>query len=115
EGPPGGAGPHRSGWPGPVGPGWGRPGRHHPVGLAVFIALVQVFGTTLAARNQPADLDLLGYALLVASGLALAGCRRWPVPTLAFIGAATLAYTALPYPGGPTFVALIIAGMWAVK
>src|SRR5690606_11393460 len=99
----------------PVGPGWGRPGRHHPVGLAVFIALVQVFGTTLAARNQPADLDLLGYALLVASGLALAGCRRWPVPTLAFIGAATLAYTALPYPGGPTFVALIIAGMWAVK
>lgn len=76
---------------------------------------MQVIGTTFAARNQPADLDLWGYALLGASGLALAGGRRWPVPTLAFIGAVTVAYTALGYPGGPTFVALIIIGIWAVK
>jgi signal transduction histidine kinase len=104
------------GWPGPAEWDRRRSGRRdHPAGLAVFITLVQVIGTTFAARNDPDGLDLFGYALLVASGLALAARWRWPVPTLAVVGAATIAYTALDYPGGPTFVALIIAGIVAVK
>jgi signal transduction histidine kinase len=96
---------------------WNEPGRRrdHPAGLAVFITLVQVIGTTIAARNEPAGPDLLGYALLAASGLALAGRWRLPVPTLVVAGAGTLAYAALDYPGGPTFVALIIAAISAVK
>jgi signal transduction histidine kinase len=81
----------------------------------VVIALVQLLGTGLAARGQPAALDPLGYALLAAGGLALAGRYRYPVVTVAATGAATLAYTALDYPDGPTFVALIFAGIRAVK
>jgi signal transduction histidine kinase len=86
-----------------------------PAALAVLIALVQVVGTTIAARDQPGALDLLGYALLAAGGLALGFRDRHRVVTLAVVGAATIAYTALDYPGGPTFVALIIAGVGAVK
>lgn len=107
---------HRPGRPGlPSWPGWQRSDRPgHPAGLAVLIALVQVVGTTIAARNQPGP-DLLGYALLAGSGLALAARCRWPVPVLAVTGAATIAYHVLGYPSGPTFVALIIAGIQAVK
>jgi signal transduction histidine kinase len=95
---------------------WRRSDRRDPpAGLAVLIALVQVIGTTIAARDQPGTLDLLGYVLLAVSGLALVGRRRQPVPVLAVVGAATLAYSALDYPDGPTFVALIIAGITAVK
>jgi signal transduction histidine kinase len=83
--------------------------------LAVLIALVQVVGTALAARGQPAELDPLGYALLAAGGLALAGRCRYPVATVAATTAATVGYAVLGYPSGPTFVALIIAGVAAVK
>jgi signal transduction histidine kinase len=83
--------------------------------LAILIALVQTIGTTIAARGEPSRLDLLGYALLAVSALALAGRREHPVPTLVIATAATTAYTVLDYPSGPTFVALIFAGMEAVK
>jgi signal transduction histidine kinase len=83
--------------------------------LAIVIALVQTIGTTIAARGEPGRLDLLGYALLAASALALAGRREHPVPTVLFATAATTAYTVLDYPSGPTFVALIIAAIDAVK
>jgi signal transduction histidine kinase len=98
-------------------PDWWRRSdrRDSPAGLAVLITLVQVIGTTIAARNQPGALDLFGYALLAVSGLALGARRRQPVVALVIAGAATLAYTALDYPTGPTFVALIIAGVAAVK
>jgi signal transduction histidine kinase len=81
----------------------------------VIIALVQTLGTALAARNQPEVLDPLGFALLAISGLALVARSRYPVATMAVVTAATVAYTVPDYPGGPTFVALIIAGVSAVK
>lgn len=76
---------------------------------------MQVLGTTLAARGESATLDPLGYALLAAGGLALAARRRWPVATAAATVATTVLYAGLDYPNGPSFVALIIAGMGAVK
>jgi signal transduction histidine kinase len=81
----------------------------------VLVALAQVLGTALAARGEPATLDPLGYALLAAGGLALAARDRYPVPVFAATTATTVAYAVLGYPGGPTFVALIIAGVGAVK
>lgn len=87
-----------------------------PVRLAVAIALVQTLGTTVATRNETPELDLLAYTLLAAGGLALAARRRYPVPALTAVAAATVAYHVLEYPGrGPTIVALIVAMVVAVK
>ncbi|QSB13086.1 sensor histidine kinase [Natronosporangium hydrolyticum] len=99
-------------------PGWWGRGRRpawSPFGLAVVIAAVQVVGCVLAARNQPTELDPVGYALLVVSGLVLALRYRQPLVTFGVAGAATLAYWVGEYPNGPSFVALIIAGVAAVK
>lgn len=76
---------------------------------------MQTVGTTLTARGQPVELDPLGYALLAASGLALIARRRFPVAAVAAAAAPTVAYHVLDYPRGPTFVALIIAAVVAVK
>lgn len=92
---------------------WG--GHQQAAKLAVVITLVQTVGTTFSARGQAAELDLLGYALLAAGGLALAARRRYPIPTVAVVAATTVAYHVLDYPGGPTFVALIVAAVGAVK
>ena len=79
--------------------------------IAAVAAVVQVGGTALAARHQPdaRTLDFSGYLLLAAGPVALIA-RRWqPVAVLATVFAATLGYTMLDYPGGPIWMALIIA------
>lgn len=48
----------------------------------------------LSARHAPTDLDVLGYALLVAGGLALLARRRAPVVVLAVTAACALGYQA---------------------
>ncbi|MEU0789699.1 histidine kinase [Amycolatopsis sp. NPDC005961] len=48
----------------------------------------------LSARHVPTDLDPLGYAFLVAGGLALAARRRAPVVVLAVTAACALGYQA---------------------
>lgn len=99
---------------GPAG-GHRLPGTGLTLRLPLAIALVQTIGTTLAARGQPESLDPLGYLLLAASGLALTARHRHRLPTFAVTGLLTGAYQLLDYPGGPTFVAVIIAGIGAVK
>jgi signal transduction histidine kinase len=49
------------------------------------------------------------YVLVVAAGLALAGRRRWPVATLAVVGALTVAYSALGYNDGAPLLAVAVA------
>lgn len=86
----------------------GAPGE---VALAVMAGLVQVGGTAAAARHQ-ADvrtLDVPGYLLLTSGPAALIVRRRWPVTVLLVAFVATLAYVLLGYPGGPIWVALIVA------
>lgn len=81
------------------------------VALAVVAGLVQVGGTALAARHQ-ADvkvLDVPGYLLLASGPAALIVRRRWPVAVLAVAFATTFCYLLLGYPGGPIWVALIVA------
>ncbi|WP_103353115.1 sensor histidine kinase [Amycolatopsis sp. CA-128772] len=48
----------------------------------------------LSATRRPMDLDVLGYAALVAGGLALAARRRAPVVVLAVTAGCALAYQA---------------------
>lgn len=86
----------------------GTPG---DVVLAAVAALVQVGGTALAARHQ-ADvrmLDVPGYLLLASGPAALIVRRRWPVAVLWVAFATTLGYLLLGYPGGPIWIALIVA------
>lgn len=95
-----------------------RPPRRHPrrgIGLALLTMLVQTVGTTIAARGQAAELDLLGLSLLAASGLALTNRHRFPRVTTVAIAAMTVSYHVLDYPRGPTLVALIIAAVVALK
>jgi signal transduction histidine kinase len=61
------------------------------IAIGVSAALL----TTALAQQRPAgDLDLLGYVLVAASGLALAGLRRAPVVVLVVTGVCVLGYTA---------------------
>jgi signal transduction histidine kinase len=86
----------------------GAPG---DVALAVAAGLVQVGGTVLAAQHQTdvRMLDVPGYLLLVSGPAALLVRRRWPVAVLLVAFATTLGYLLLGYPGGPIWMALIVA------
>ncbi|MGI5244192.1 sensor histidine kinase [Dactylosporangium sp. CA-139066] len=86
---------------------WAGP---HPIPLAVFIALLQVFGTRAAAYGSTAHaLDQTGYLLLIAGPAALIFRQKAPLLALAGALSATVAYFAQLYPDGPGFIAAIIA------
>ncbi|UWZ38549.1 sensor histidine kinase [Dactylosporangium roseum] len=82
-----------------------------PAGIAVFLALVQVFGTRAAAYGStgPHALDQTAYLLLVAGPAALV--LRDKLPLFSLFGALvpTVAYFSLDYPDGPGFIAAIVA------
>ena len=79
--------------------------------LAVGIGALQLFGTALAAQNQPdaRQLDALAVLLLGGGALALIARRRYPVAVFAFAFATTFTYELLDYPGGPIWGTLIVA------
>jgi signal transduction histidine kinase len=85
--------------------------RRTDLALAALAVVIQVGGTALAARHQAAvrTLDAWGYLLLAAGPAALIARNRRPVAVLAAAFAATLGYTLLSYPGGPIWLALIVA------
>jgi signal transduction histidine kinase len=110
------AGPYscRMTWSRPPGDG-ADPGRRRSEpggGVAVLVALAQAGGTALLSGGQP---GVLGYALLVVSGLVLAGRQRNPRGTLTAVAAMTVGYSALQLPAGPTFLALIVAAAAAAR
>ena len=61
-------------------------------GVAVMLLVVGLSGDRPGGR-----LDLLGYALLVASGVALAARRRAPIVTLALTGLCAVGYQAVGF------------------
>ncbi|WP_432929788.1 sensor histidine kinase [Microbispora sp. CA-135349] len=61
--------------------------------IAVGVAAVLLV-TGLSKQSSATKSDLLGYALLVAGGLALAARRRAPVPVLAVTGLCAVGYQA---------------------
>src|SRR5688572_9658210 len=79
--------------------GTGRSGV--PAGIRDWAIAVGVAATLLVAglsgSHAAGDADLLGYALLVAGGLALVVRRRAPVPVLAFTGLCAVGYQAIGF------------------
>jgi hypothetical protein len=61
--------------------------------IAAGVAAI-LLATGLSEQDSAANLDLLGYGLLTASGLALAARRRAPVPVLAVTGLCAVGYQA---------------------
>ncbi|ETK35926.1 sensor histidine kinase [Microbispora sp. ATCC PTA-5024] len=61
--------------------------------IAVCVAATLLF-TGLSGRHSATNLDLPGYALLAAGGLALGARRRAPVPVLAVTGLCAAGYQA---------------------
>lgn len=64
--------------------------------IAVCVAAVLLV-TALAEDHPATNLDVLGYALVVASGLALVVRRRAPVPVLAVTGLCAVGYQAVGF------------------
>ncbi|TQM32935.1 sensor histidine kinase [Nocardia bhagyanarayanae] len=62
------------------------------VGLAAILLV-----TGLSKQHAPTNLDPLGYASLIAGGLALAARRRAPVAVLILTGLSALAYQAVGF------------------
>ncbi len=79
--------------------------------LPLAVAVVSVAGTVGAAQSQPLarPLDALGIGLLIASAATLV-VRSWN-PSAVVAGAALIAagYFAAGYPGGPAFLAAVVA------
>lgn len=78
--------------------------------IAVCVAATLLV-TALAEDHHARDLDVLGYALVVASGLALAVARRAPVPVLAVTGLCVVGYNAAGFevPAVPYLFAVYVA------
>ncbi|MFI7575361.1 sensor histidine kinase [Micromonospora sp. NPDC049497] len=72
-----------------------------PAGIRDGAIAVGVAATLLVAalsgKHVATDLDLLGYTLLVAGGLALSARRRAPVPVLAVTGLCAVGYQAVGF------------------
>jgi signal transduction histidine kinase len=81
--------------------------------LGLLVAVLQVQGTLAKPQDVGArpltDFGNLGYVLLIVSGLALAGRRRWPVPVFITTALASLAYYAIGFSDGPGWIALFVA------
>lgn len=91
----------------------GRKTVSHP-GLALLTAVVQGAGTALVTRGHPADVDVVGYVLLVLSGLALADRHRFPRRNLVIVAGAITAYHILGHTPVLTFLAPMIASSAAI-
>ncbi|MFE7193328.1 sensor histidine kinase [Kitasatospora sp. NPDC057541] len=91
------------------GPPWTRPSWTRV--SALLVALVQVVGSTAAARQQPdrAALDAAGYALLLLGPALLLLRERHPGPVVAAVTAVTTGYLLAGYPYGPVFLSLGVA------
>jgi signal transduction histidine kinase len=81
--------------------------------LGLFVAAMQVQGTVAKpdeVGSRPlTDFGHLGYALLIVSGLALAGRRRWPVAVFITAALASLAYYTIGFSDGPGWIGLFVA------
>ena len=93
--------------------------------IVAAVGAVEIAGTALSHRHGNAGirhgcwwaancatarpLDPIGYFLLAIGPLALLERRRHPAQVLVLVFAATLLYSAIGYPTGPVFLALIVA------
>ncbi len=84
---------------------------------AVVVAAIQVGGTAAAAHNQSATdrpYQPLAWGLLVLSAAGLLLRRRSPEAALVATSVPIWVYLTLGYPGGPVFLAMIVALVGAI-
>ncbi len=86
------------------------------LGVAAFVAFVQIAGSFGAAGNQPArkGIDVLAVLLLLAGPAALALVRSKPQLLAGAVMAVVVAYIVLGYPYGPIFLSLAVALFWLI-
>jgi signal transduction histidine kinase len=79
--------------------------------LPLIVGVIQVVGTSFAARGQPEHmhLDFVGLLFLAAGPIALFFRHRYPVHVLWFVIVTALGYLLLDYPRGPIFLSMIVA------
>jgi signal transduction histidine kinase len=80
--------------------------------IAIAMAAVLMV-TALSGDHVASDLDVLGYALVMTSGLALAAARRAPVPVLIVTGLCVVGYNAVGFEVAA--VAYLFAVYFAVR
>ncbi len=79
--------------------------------LALAVGTIAIAGTYFAGTHQPErrTFDVQAFALLTAGALALIVRRQYPASVLIFAKGTTLLYVLLGYPGGPIYLAMIVA------
>ena len=78
-----------------------------PLGLALLA--IGLAGTAPAGLNQGVHAGPAAYPPVVVAALAVTVRRRWPLPTLAVVAAATTAYLMLGQPYGPILLSFFVA------
>jgi signal transduction histidine kinase len=98
-------GPHRTVLPGRARlPGW------VPDALAALIAVGVLVLVSVRTDSLPGTpLDPLGYVLLVAAGLSMGLCRRWPAFAAGVVTVVLVVFLARRYPNGPVWATAWIA------
>jgi signal transduction histidine kinase len=78
--------------------------------LAALAAVGVLVGVAVHTESLPGrPLDALGYALLVAAGLSMGLCRRWPALAAAVVTVVLVVVLARRYPDGPVWATAWIA------
>ncbi|MFI5833165.1 sensor histidine kinase [Micromonospora sp. NPDC051300] len=77
--------------------------------LCAALLAIGLAGTAPAGENQGVHAGGVAYPPVVVAALALAVRRRWPLPTLAVVVAATTAYLMLGQPYGPILLSFFVA------
>ncbi|GGQ27828.1 sensor histidine kinase [Streptomyces mutabilis] len=78
-------------------------------GAVLVLVAVGSLRSLIGEREESWEATALVWALLVAACAALYVCRRHPVPTAAFVLAATIAYYLVSAYDGPLMVAFVVA------
>ncbi|WP_035845353.1 sensor histidine kinase [Kitasatospora azatica] len=103
---------------GPWQPPWIRAGKAGwPVASSVLVGVIQLFGSSVAAKHQVPQrvpLDAFGYVLLLVGPALLVLRKRHPVAVVGASAAVTLLYLGAGYPYGPVFLSFAVAYCTAV-
>jgi signal transduction histidine kinase len=102
------------------GPPWAggrRRPRHASIFLAIFIAIVELFGAHVANHHQAAlrPLDAGGDILIIVGAAALTVRRKWRIATYVVSLTATVVYLLAGYPYAPVFFAVLVCIFGAVR
>lgn len=85
------------------------PGQGHGWGGELVVAALTAVALVVVSGHIPAGqgarrLDLVGFGLLVAAGVSMGVCRRWPRAATVVVTVVLCVFTVRAYPNGPVWV-----------